>query len=318
MPGIIHTNENGESAALSNSGTWVHWCTSPIIQGVDYWCPLGEALQPYLTGSVDNIRQELHIRKDKFEELVLAVDKRILSDRTDYYTSTRIGTYRYLWTFHFGDGVAVLGLALNNPTKIDTTTGFFEFNPNKLARHNSFYSVRRLLDEHEVTVRTNRFDVALDYAYQRSEYTLLKDKRKYEYHHGNAITEYLGQRNNPGRVKLYDKQKESKLSSPLTRLEITCVMDWESIVKSWPKVVSTAQIEGMNSTMRAMVRMLAKLVDLGEPVEPYIADLNKRTRAKIKEALGTSRLQMPEQLILKLMAQVIGWEINGAYPSMPE
>lgn len=318
MSGIIHTEQDGESAALSNSGTWVHWCTSPIIQGIDYWCPLGEPLMPYLTGSLDNIRQELHVRKDKFDALVSAVDRCILSDRTDYYTSTRIGTYRYLWTFHFGDGVAVLGLALNNPTKIETTTGFFEFNPNKLARHKAFYGVRQLLDEYDVRVTTNRFDIALDYAYERCEYTMLKDKRKYEYHHGTAITEYLGQRNNPGRVKLYDKQKESKLSSPLTRLEITCEMDWDSIVKSWPKVVSTAQIEGMNSTMRAMVRMLAKLDDLGEPIEPYIADLNKRTRSKIKQALCESRLQMPEQLILKLLAQVIGWEINGAYPSMPE
>ena len=52
---------------------------------------------------------------------------------------------------------------------------------------------------------------------------LVKDRRMYiERRHGAEFTQYLGAKSSRvGRVKLYNKQAESNLDYPLTRLELT-------------------------------------------------------------------------------------------------
>ena len=68
----------------------------------------------------------------------------------------------------------------------------------------------------------------------------LKDGRNYEAHISGALTEYLGQRNKPGRVKVYDKTAEAGLDDPLTRVELTVDATWsaEKIMEQLPTVFS--------------------------------------------------------------------------------
>jgi hypothetical protein len=70
--------------------------------------------------------------------------------------------------------------------------------------------------------RIPRFDLAVDLPVLRENVFLVKDRRLYqERRHGSEYTQYLGKKSNVGHVKLYNKQVESKLSHPLTRLELT-------------------------------------------------------------------------------------------------
>lgn len=302
----------GESPALSNSGTWVPESPSGEILGVKYWTPVRCQEAPNVVGSIDNLRLELSVRKKFFEPLVGAMDK-VMSDATNFYTSTRSGSYRLLWAFHFGEGdeVATVGLGLNSGGRVDETKGFFEFNPNKIAHEQNFYGIRNHLENYQVKFRAKRFDLALDYPCPRKDMMLIKDKRKYEYHCSNSVTEYLGQRNKPGRVKLYDKQQESNLSKPLTRLEMTCIPDVDSILQMWPIVVSVADVESMTSTNMSLVKALYRLEQLGEPVEPYIADLDKRTKRKVKQALAGANITPPKPIIAELVRQALSWEKSG-------
>ena len=76
-------------------------------------------------------------------------------------------------------------------------------------------------------LRPVRFDLAIDLPVARDKVYLIKDKRLYEEYSYSAInkTQYLGVRNNHGRVKVYNKALEQKLDIDLTRIEIT--IDWD-------------------------------------------------------------------------------------------
>ena len=70
--------------------------------------------------------------------------------------------------------------------------------------------------------KIRRYDLAVDIPIERQSVYLVKDARAYyERRHGREITQSLGPRSAHGRVKLYNKQIEAKLASPLTRLELT-------------------------------------------------------------------------------------------------
>lgn len=137
----------------------------------------------------------------------------------DYYHTFKPFAYEHLWTFHLGDESSwSVGLSPGNRR----TEGFIEFNPNKCATQEGFLEWYGRFLGYCYTTTLKRYDLAIDIPIDRSSCCLVKDHRKYAFISDKTKTEYLGQRNKPGFVKLYDKAAERKLDYPLTRLEVTC------------------------------------------------------------------------------------------------
>ena len=321
------THESGESMAsadnqrrLSNSGVLSH--ESPSEQKADkenrlesppYYHEKTHEEWPGVVASIDMMRQSLDVRADRREWLIGHLDM-VMSDSIDHYTANRVGKYQYMWTYTFGDATATVAYGLVGTNKTDFTKGFFEFNPNKLGDVKAFYGIRRILDEAGVKFSTSRFDVAFDMPGERRLYQLVKDRRKYEYHNGGAVSEYLGRRNHIGRVKLYDKTKESNLTKELTRLEITVGESFDSAIKAWPHLVGLETIQGMTSTNSALALALKRLAELGEPIEPYLSMLDRRTKSRLMKVLKAGFRDFPLCLMAEMYKQAKAWNELGALP----
>ena len=96
-------------------------------------------------------------------------------------------------------------------------------------------------------------------------------------------TQYLGERNKPGRCKLYNKALEAGLGYPLSRLEITLsgeTIDYKDLLGIWPQVLILDDLQlvfdglKLTETDRFIVRSL--ILDPGR-----IAELSRRKRQKI-------------------------------------
>lgn len=186
-----------------------------------------------LTYSCDNVYLKVKFHHDKVQEFLnwlAKVDVMFsgygLGDIAYYRSMGRkIGTHVHLFTFNLDDGNSfTFAVGLVSPDVHTMEQGFIDFNPNKVSNH---YVFKKFMEELKIYTKKRvieRWDLAIDIPQDRSLVKLIKDKRDYSTHDsgGGAFTEYLGQRNKVGRVKLYNKSKESKLDYPLTRLEITC------------------------------------------------------------------------------------------------
>lgn len=142
-----------------------------------------------------------------------------------HWNSFRPGSYREQFSIHFQDGNSFWVGAVLNGHKPNWGRVRMDFNPNKVAEHEVFqlllsYLVGNTRPMHR-TVK--RFDLAIDIPVLRQDVFLVKDNRAYiERRHGQEWTQYLGAKSSTvGRVKLYNKQIESNLRHPLTRLELT-------------------------------------------------------------------------------------------------
>lgn len=186
-----------------------------------------------LTYSCDNVYLKVkfhHNRVQEFLNWLAKVDVMFmqygLADLEYYCRKTRKnGSYVHFFTFNLDDGNSFsFGVSLITPDVATMECGVVDFNPNKVGQH---YVFKKFMDELRVYTRKrviDRWDLAIDIPQDRGLIRLVKDRRDYSTHDsgGGAYTEYLGQRNKVGRVKLYNKSKEIKLDYPLTRLEITC------------------------------------------------------------------------------------------------
>ena len=314
--GIESDTTAKDQCRLSNSG--ISSQKSPSAEKTDteskpenppYYHQVTHESWPGVVASVDMIRQNLSLRSNRSAWLIEHLDT-VMSDGVDFYTANRVGKYQSMWTFKFGDETATVGVGLVGLNNVDMTKGFFEFNPNKLGDVREFYGIRRVLDEAGARFSTARFDMAFDLPGERKLYQLVKDRRKYEYHNGGAVSEYLGCRNRIGRVKLYDKSAESGLSVPLTRLEIT-VGEFDTALKAWPHLVGLETIQHMTSSGKALVKALGRLAELGDPVEPYLEMLDKQTKSRYMRQLKKGFQEFPLFLVCELYKQVSNWNDNG-------
>lgn len=193
--------------------------------------------------SIDKLVIDYRLRGcDALNEFAKMVD--MLAIRYDVeetrWSSSRIGTFKENVTIGFQNGCSFwVGVALNG-SKTDWERVRIEFNPNKTARHAAFRAVLEYLNTHSRKMHTTikRFDLAVDIPVARSDVVMLKDRRVYsERRHGAEWTQYLGAKSSTvGRVKLYNKQTEAKLSYPLTRLELTLDPATDFAAIPWPTV----------------------------------------------------------------------------------
>lgn len=139
-----------------------------------------------------------------------------------HYSSFKVGTFREQFTFTCGLSSFWLGVGLNVAKTVDCKARC-EFNPNKVGNTFVLRSILNLLHTYSKLCQVHQYDLAVDMPVSRELVYMTKDRRKYEEvrYSEKDKTQYLGQRNSSGRVKLYNKAIEQKLEIPLTRFEIT-------------------------------------------------------------------------------------------------
>lgn len=226
------------------------------------------------------------------------------------------GRYRILSTYVMGESSVTLGVGLVGGTgKVDMTQGFVEFNPNKVAQPNCVDTFRRWCTRVGMYVKDSellRWDLAYDVPIARDHLRLEKDRRHYKLEQGTALTEYLGVRNSPGYVKVYDKAAELGLDDVcLTRVELTCKGSWglDDIELHWPTVYGVrTSFEGLSNTNRLLVGLLADKVRAGYSIEPELKTLNKRTRTKVRAALAeVGVVEFPRAAVMLAIEQAQMW-----------
>lgn len=174
-----------------------------------------------------------------------------------------------------------------------------EFNPAKVGNSRWFKNLYQMLIQRARFVDFRRFDVAIDLPVARTQFRLLKDSRKYSLldYGGEDRTEYLGVRSHHGNCKLYNKALEQKLSSDLTRLEITLEYEnssWAEFRRIFPRVLDLCNIsppDGLKGTKKVLY-----IACCSDPT--LLRELPFRAKKEIEQLmLTTARLIKPDKIL---------------------
>jgi len=249
--------------------------------------------QDNVTYSIDKLLLDFKLKMYSGEEyasdflLFLSID---LDLQFEHWETRKIGTFRHQFDFQCESGSSFwVGVGLNTAGRVGNRVRL-EFNPNKVGRDLSFVRVfNRLLVLSVGPPQFVRLDLAVDVPVLRENIFLLKDRRLYEEYQLSLSnrTQYLGERNKPGRCKLYNKQIESDLSYPLSRFEIT--LDGERLSSSevlaiWPKVVIVDDLRLTFDTLSLSdIDRFIVAVLLADP--NMLTELGKRNRKKFGRIL---------------------------------
>jgi len=266
--------------------------------------------------SLDMVRLKLRFRGDvagtEFDERAEKLP--LICEYQSWVARVKPGGWRCLHTFVFGESSATVGIGLMGKScSIDMSVGFLEFNPNKLADSAEFLKLLDVLSGYVSDASLVRYDLAVDLRTPRRDYRLAKDGRKYSCELSGSLTEYLGRRNAGGFVKVYDKQAESGLPSPLTRVELTCDGSWsvQKVSEKWPCVYRLAEhpdASGLTRMGAAYLRLLSRTAhETLDSVEPELAQFSEHTRRKYREALMQSVVPFPADGAVAVLLQAVEW-----------
>lgn len=166
-----------------------------------------------------------------------------------YYESRKNLSYRHCFDFEIvdyrppakGDRVSFwLGIGFNKFGNVDNESWKLEFNPNKVLPCDFCYELFGVLMCNSYWIDLKEYDIAVDIPLTRDCFFLsVRNGRKYGLIQNSATdkTEYSGLRHTNGFTKLYNKQLEQKLDTPLTRLEFTFTsLDFETSRDSIPNI----------------------------------------------------------------------------------
>jgi hypothetical protein len=219
------------------------------------------------------------------------------------WESRGLSVCRYNYKFELSEGNSFwIGFCPNwkkHEPYIDT--GRVEFNPSKVGFDTDFELIYNdLLNgiPHGL-IKPIKFDLAIDIPVARHKVHLIKDNRLYEEISRSLSdrTQYLGPRNEHGRVKLYSKALEQKLDIDLTRLEITMSYkdcSFQELQRLIPNmyILDSYQFSlGMSGTdsvlMVAILNDFDLLQKLGrtkrEKIKAYLADMQLSLKVDIQK-----------------------------------
>lgn len=237
--------------------------------------------------SLDKLIVECAMRKCDAQSFM---DRFSFKTNVTQWVSNKLSVCRYNYSFDLDDNKSFwVGFQPNwKKSQNDVSFARIEFNPSKVCDSLEFISVFNSLKvASSLRFEPLRFDLAIDFPVARDKVHLVKDKRLYEeysYSTSNR-TQYLGVRNNHGRIKIYNKALEQKLDIDLTRLEVT--LDYENCnVEEVNRLIPCMYLLDsfqfdldMNGTDKVI--MVAILSDFS-----LLNDLSRRKRAKILEYLN--------------------------------
>lgn len=265
-----------------------------------------------MTYSVDGIVMDFIIRDPAIrEKLAFFLENLPITHHADVvsWQSFKPGTFRSQNSVKLDNGASFwVGCALNG-VSTHWAHHRVEFNPNRVADSEVFRTVLRFIVENtrEVYRSVRRFDLAVDIPIERGNCFLVKDRRLYiERRHGQELTQYLGAKSSTvGRVKLYNKQVESGLDYPLTRLELTIDPATPYDKVNFPEVyfldtldLCTDEIKATDTEkfiVNALLQGFGSLNDLG-----------RKTRAKVKALLQehVHSAEVPYEIYEAILSQV--------------
>ena len=306
IDGVVDDPENGglKSGPCLIAGFHALSCTSP-----SYYNPYRGVNKNTL--SVDMVRLSLTFKGDRGEWLSRKGAQLTDCDEMSAWTSKiRPGGWYELWSFALGGSSVALGIGFMEPScKVNMHKGFIEFNPNKVAGDKRFWRLLEKLAPCVSHARLKRFDLAYDLPTSRLDCRLSKDRRMYKSVISNGITEYLGVKNTPGYVKVYDKAAEMHLSGVLTRIELTCDGEWDAgqVVAHWPQVHAWHSDENTRDWVRVVGIMLAEKAERGEEVETLINMLGRGSRPKVREFLRAPMVELPPDCAAAAVAEARSW-----------
>lgn len=229
-----------------------------------------------------------------------------------YYPSFSAFKYRHLWQISVPIDDVSFSLGIDRGGTAETRTkGFIEFNPNKIETselaHDFLYDLTGLCND----ITLVRYDMAIDIPITRVMARLKRIGRKgYQYiDSGNGITEYLGQRNTSGFIKLYDKTKESNLDYDATRLEITLDRN-ASVTDVFPSVAITNEQSSLllDTDLDSTDRVLVSLLRDVENPQYYMSELGFRKKKKIAPYLEDTTLLLNEKLAYEIKTLALSYE----------
>ena len=183
-----------------------------------------------------------------------------------------------------------------------------EINLNKHYRKECYKELNHWLINNSGDITLLKYDYAVDLPCNIKDVEVFGSNKERGLYKG---TRYYGQRNKNGYCKIYDKQKESDLEKPLTRIEHTIVPDnkkyknlsLENIyIKSDKKNENT-----MNDTDRCIITMIKSLKAYGEDISKYTDMLGRRKAEKIISLLNDmeyKKVYYSTQIIEKLLKEV--------------
>ncbi len=213
------------------------------------------------------------------------------------YTGGAIGKYRDVFTFTFENGgTATLLLCPRLGTgKPDWPAWVLEYNPNKVLFEQDFRTLFNRVLNYSWEVDIKRWDLAVDVKALRSNVVLIRDARLYECYQRSAenFTEYLGERNKPGRVKVYNKALEKGLEEPLTRIEITLPFpcSLSQLQEFWPdvRVYGDFTLEAFSKKLSPSDAFIVHSILEFPCLERWLSLFNRQQRPKKKALLDGLR-----------------------------
>lgn len=266
--------------------------------------------------SVDMLRVVLELRKEEVDKVLRYYHQPMRFDVKEYPVSFKDFTYRNMFTIEYEKGSTMtVGLVWNGTsTQDDMVKGFIEVNPNKcFVKPQCLYDVYYTLEKC-VGYKVSRWDLAIDIPTDRMSVVLGKDQRKYELvcKCKEDRTEYLGCRNEVGRVKVYNKTLESNLDYTLTRCELT-LPDYEDVnfcmkletitPEVWIAGADTGiDLTGLSDTQA----LLVELIRQQENPTLYTKRLKWEVRKKIEPYVfdGYKRLKLDNNCIESIIAEL--------------
>lgn len=254
--------------------------------------------------SLDMVRLTLEFYEDEMQTFLDWLSQyNLYGDEIDvkHWLSTSEFKYRDMFNVVTPDYSFALGVGMN-ARREDRYKGYIEFNPNK-CQGEAFSAVWNRIVTHCLRSDVARYDLAIDIPLPRY-LCRLGQPGKMTYHHyrkNGVDTEYLGERNHVGFVKLYDKKAESKLDYDLTRLEITC----ETMNFKWPEVnILPLQNELNFAELSDTEKVLIQLLKVVGDQSLYLKQLQYRKRKKIEPYLWADTVQLDETAYFEILKQV--------------
>lgn len=295
---------------------------------------------PFFDGSnyfsVDNVRLDLEFLSPKQVENFLVQIHALPGYQ--YYMSLKDFAYRHLFVFGVKGFSFSLGVDFNGSKNTDVVKGFLDFNPNKIlgdvvfgdgfikSVHNPFCDdgisykdlaetlsdlfkqVLTYLGMTTLHMHVKRWDLACDVPVTRSDVQLFKDRRKYAqfYMSSEDFTEYLGQIDSAGRVKVYNKRLESGLDYDLTRIEVTLDSFGYSDLLHWFPEVYKTDVIPLDSD-KIIVGLLREVPS--DRRDFYVRKISdRRTKQKYKGLLTAEKFEVSERAFMHLVHVLQQWE----------
>lgn len=276
----------------------------PALPASSSGCP---RFNPFVSpdGSISSLDMvRLDLRFDGDAAAVAEMEGQIQKSPCDSYSQfdskrSKPGAYAHLYSLGYGETSAAVGVhQFTGPAVADHTKGFLEFNPNKLGTNPDFLTLLGVIAPYVDSCTVARYDMAVDIPVYRATVRIRKDRRRYEFVQGAVLTEYLGARNKPGRVKVYDKAAElGEKGGKLTRVELTCSGDWAAaeIIAHWPTVyrakVSDDEKPGIKT---ALALACAELIESGVSAEKVLSGVDHHLRKKLRSMFEGETYPCPE------------------------